>query len=168
MSRTMRSPRAKSVWAGLFEWRRSASHNFKHPADAEPLWAPSEVLLSAFRLLVFFFIVPFSLVSFPPLLFSPDRLPRRILRCQPLPTLQPLTSTLTLPCLCHWDESERYHNLTPTTLQGLNFACLISLFAAACYSFQIPPPFFFFAFQPIRTQTEKRCSWLKEILSFGI
>lgn len=70
---------------------------------------------------------PFSLLSFLLYFVSPTNwLPPYILSvANHFPILQPLTLTLTLPCLCHWDESERYHILSSlrpqpnlTMLQG--------------------------------------------------
>lgn len=52
-------------------------------------------------------------------------------RYQPLPVFHPLTLTLTLSSLCHWEKRERYRILfSPHCAAGLNFACLISLLAA--------------------------------------
>ncbi len=110
----------------------------------------------------FFFYLP---LYFSPLLAATIY----SLSCQPLPILQPPTLTLTLPCLCHWDKSERYHILSfPPLCCRVEF-CLShqssSCRSTPCYFFQIPTRF---AFQLISAQTGKHCSWLKEMVSLGI
>lgn len=100
------------LWVCLYECICYASEA-KNGAASRPLW--THQLSGAFCLLahsLFFFLPAFYLLSFLLYFFPKPAATIFSLSCQPLPILQPLTLTLTLPCLCHWDKSERYHILS--------------------------------------------------------